>query len=226
MARLFRFVKINDANKTQNLSFLLPQTLISDNPKEVESKDFFCCHQKWSVLVTKHDKQIGVFLNLKGVTDGLQTTVDFSFTFVNRQHFSKNETYSEMGCKFTSAKPRHGRRSVITMAELIRQDFAMPDGQYLLQLEMKNAKHVFEQVICVVTMREDRKFFMSFRALLVASSVVARLIAANCLRRAATPLQNRSLSHPIDCFVLINQHFRADEHAEQVNHSVTISFVY
>ena len=149
MARLYRIVKLNDSHNTYNISFLLPQTLVCDNPAEVETKDFTCCHQKWSILITKRDKQIGVYLNLRGATEGFKTTVDFSFTFINREHFSKNETYVERECASTHAKPRNGRRSFITMAELIRRDFAMPDGQYQLVLELRNASHVFEQVSVV-----------------------------------------------------------------------------
>lgn len=146
MARLHRFLKLNDGLDSHFMTFLVPPTLINDSPKEIESKEFVCSNQKWSIFIAKHDRHVGVYLCLSGAAEGLSTTVDFSFTFNNREHFTSNETFTERGCVFTHQRARHGRKNFISMSELATRNYAMANGQFLLALEIRKTTNVFEQV--------------------------------------------------------------------------------
>ena len=146
MPRLFRSVKLGDSLNTQILTFILPQTITNDSPKEIESKEFSCCQQKWNVMVVKNERHIGVYLCLKGAAEGLKTSVDVTFTMNNREHFTSNESYTQLGATFTHSAQRHGRKNFMSIQDLVSRRFAMDTGQYLLTLELRNVSHVFEQV--------------------------------------------------------------------------------
>ena len=147
MARLYRFVKLNDRIDTQVFTFILPGSLGQDSAhRDVESKEFLYGHQKWQILITRHDSHIGAFLLLKNATDGLTCHADFSFTFTNKEHFAKNESYTERKCKFTAEKNKVGRKNFMSSTDLNSRGFLQDNGNYLLDLEMRGMSSVFEQV--------------------------------------------------------------------------------
>ena len=147
MARLHRFVKLNDRLDTQIFTFILPPTLINDAPKDMESKEFVYGNQKWNIYIVKNGRQVGLYLWLKGqLAEGVVCKVDFTFTFENKEHFTKNDSFSERNWAFTQARPKFGRKNFISMDELLNRNYAMDNGQFLLSLELRNAVNYFEQV--------------------------------------------------------------------------------
>lgn len=89
---------------------------------------------------------MGVYLVLRGATDGLAVNLDFSFTLSSKEHFTKNETYNERGCKFTALSPKHGRKNFVSTMDLGNRGYLQDNGNYLLNVEMRNVGTVYEQV--------------------------------------------------------------------------------
>ena len=72
--------------------------------------------------------------------------MDFAFTMVNKEHFSKNESISEKGVEFTVDKPTHGRKTFIGLSDLLNRQFRHKNDSYLLELELRSISTHFEQV--------------------------------------------------------------------------------
>ena len=52
-------------------------------------QDFVYGQQKWNVSFVRSDRHLGSFLKLTTPSQGLRCRLDFSFTIVNREHFTK-----------------------------------------------------------------------------------------------------------------------------------------
>jgi len=62
----------------------------------------------YSVSFSATSSHLGASLTLAHVTIGMTCVVDFNFTMVNREHFTKNDVYSERSCQFTLESPVSG----------------------------------------------------------------------------------------------------------------------
>ena len=153
MARLFRFVRLDDRFDTQTFTFLLPPTLVKEFSPDVYSRDFLYGHQKWSVSLVKSDKHVGSHITLKNASDGFSCTVDYSFTLLNSEHFTKNETFAERHCVFNADKYTNGRKTFIGLSDLSNRGFTQESGEFLLELELRNISTTFEQVSCISSER-------------------------------------------------------------------------
>ncbi|KAJ8670374.1 hypothetical protein QAD02_001633 [Eretmocerus hayati] len=90
------------------------------------------------------DRQVlGVYLVWRGAAPGLRVYVDFTFTLLNREHFSTNEGFSGKRVKFTYEAPAQGNRNYISVAELYSRNFADSNGEFQLELTMANVRTVF-----------------------------------------------------------------------------------
>lgn len=79
----------------------------------------------------------------RGAARGLRVYVDFTFTLLNREHFSTNEGFSGKRVKFTYDAPAQGNRNYIPVSDLYSRNFADPNGEFQLELSMANVRTVF-----------------------------------------------------------------------------------
>ena len=151
MARVFRVVKLNDRFNTQAFSLILSRTLLQDdNLREHVADIVYSCH-KWTVTVTHTGKTIGAFLTLPAVSAGLSCTVDFAITFMNSEHFTRNERFAERTCTFNSITPTHGRQAVLGLSDLLNRGFLFEGGQFLVEVELKSLTTCFDEVLCHIS---------------------------------------------------------------------------
>lgn len=86
---------------------------------------------------------LGVYLVWRGAAPGLRVYVDFTFTLLNREHFSINEAFSGKRVKFTYEAPAQGNRNYIPVADLYSRNFADPNGEFQMELSMANVRTVY-----------------------------------------------------------------------------------
>ena len=146
MARLFRLVKLYDRFDTQVFSFQLPASILREYSPDVISRDFTYGHQKWFVTVLRGEQHIGTYLNLKNISEGMTCEVDYSFTLLNSDHFTRNDCFVERGCKFTAEATSLGRRNFVGVKDLCDRKFVQENGEFILELELRNVLTHFEQV--------------------------------------------------------------------------------
>ena len=146
MAQLHRFVKLNDRFDSQVFTFIVPPTVTTDLSTDIYSRDFVYGHQRWCICLVPYDKAVGAYLTLKNVSAGMTCRIDFAFTMVNKEHFSKNESIAEKNVEFTAEKPTHGRKTFIGLSDLINRQFRHKNDCYLLELELRSISTHFEQV--------------------------------------------------------------------------------
>lgn len=94
MALLYRLVKLPDRFQTHVFTFVVTKSVTRDPDRDVTSKEFACGHQKWSITFSRTDKMLGAYLVWKSASESVRVYVDFSFTILNREHFSVNETFA------------------------------------------------------------------------------------------------------------------------------------
>src|SRR6218665_574383 len=151
MAKLHRMVKLNDRFDTYVFTFLLPPSVATVTSQDIFSKEFSYGHHRWTLSTVRGDQHLGAYLAMANVYDGMTCSVDFTMTLLNNDHYTKNETYVERGCVFSSQNPRLGRKSFIALTDLTMRGFQLPlggdgGGWFLLELELRNCKSSFEQV--------------------------------------------------------------------------------
>ena len=146
MAQLHRFVKLNDRFDTQVFTFILPGTLMQQTSPDVLSREFVYGNQKWRVSMMRNEKHLSAYLTLNNACEGLTCVMDFSFTMINSEHFTRNDMYIERGCKFTMDKSMHGRRTFIGISDLQNRGFLHFGRHFVVELEVRNARNIFEQV--------------------------------------------------------------------------------
>lgn len=69
--------------------------------------------------------------------------MDFSFTLLNREHFSANETFAGKNVRFTLESPAQGNRRYIAVQDLHTRNFADINGEFQLELQMSAIRTVF-----------------------------------------------------------------------------------
>lgn len=74
----------------------------------------------------------------------MRVYIDFSFTLLNREHFSANETFSGRQIKFTFDSPAQGNRRYIPVDDLYERNFTDSNGEFQLELTVANARTVYE----------------------------------------------------------------------------------
>jgi hypothetical protein len=65
-------------------------------------------------------------------------TLDLSVTLLCREHFTRNESFTEKNCKFTNKVTLHGRKSFTSVNRLCSVDFMDERGNIQCELEIKN----------------------------------------------------------------------------------------
>ena len=146
MAQLHRFVKLRDRFDSQVFTFIVPGSLVKDLTTDIYSRDFVYGHQKWCISLVPNERAVGAYLALRNVSNGMVCNIDFSFTMVNRQHFTKNECIVERDIQFTSDRHTHGRKMFIGLEDLLNRGFLHHNDTYMLEVELRSVQTNFEQV--------------------------------------------------------------------------------
>ena len=106
MALLYRFTKLNDRCNTGVFTFIVTRSVTRDLYRDATTKDFCYGYHRWAISFTRaNDKVLGVYLILRNPSPNTKCFADYSLTLLNREHFSKNESYTEKQCKFTVDHP-------------------------------------------------------------------------------------------------------------------------
>lgn len=144
MARLQRFLKLNDRFDSQVFTFALPGKIAKDNSPDIYTKEVKYGYHKWTAIFSRDDKHLGCFLKLQSACSGMKCQIDFSFTLLNREHFTRNEMFIEKNCVFTTDANQYGRKTFVGLNDLLERDFTQVSGDYLIELEMRKINCTFE----------------------------------------------------------------------------------
>ncbi|KAJ1530332.1 hypothetical protein ONE63_005248 [Megalurothrips usitatus] len=94
MALLYRYVKLHDRADSHVFTFVVTRSVTRDPERDVTSKELTCGYQRWAITFSRTDKVLGVYLVWKSASQGMRVYVDFTFTLLNREHFSCNEAFA------------------------------------------------------------------------------------------------------------------------------------
>lgn len=94
MALLYRYVKLHDRADSHVFTFVVTRSVTRDPERDVTSKELTCGYQRWAITFSRTDKVLGVYLVWKSACQGMRVYVDFTFTLLNREHFSCNEAFA------------------------------------------------------------------------------------------------------------------------------------
>ncbi|XP_076370439.1 uncharacterized protein LOC143256717 [Tachypleus tridentatus] len=144
MALLYRFTKLNDRSNTGIFTFIVTRSVARDLHRDPTTKDFIFGYHRWAITFTRSEKLLGVFLILRNPSMGTKCYTDFSFTLLNREHFSKNEIVAQKQSCFSVDHPAHGTNKWIPMADLSTRRFTDENEEFLIELSVGNVKTVFE----------------------------------------------------------------------------------
>lgn len=87
---------------------------------------------------------VNVICDRVTATQGMRVYIDFSFTLLNREHFSANETFSGRQIKFTFDSPAQGNRRYIPVDDLYERNFTDANGEFQLELTVANPRTLYE----------------------------------------------------------------------------------
>lgn len=144
MALLYRFVRIQDRANTHVFTFVVTRSVTRDLERDITSKEFACGYQKWAITFSRTDKVLGVYLVWRSGSEGMRVYADFTFTILNREHFSVNESFSGKQIKFTHDSPAQGNRNYIPVNDLYTRNFTDPNGEFQLELTIGNVRTIYE----------------------------------------------------------------------------------
>lgn len=144
MAKLYRLVKLNDRFETQVFTFMLPNKVLREFSQDIYAKDLVYGHHKWTVSFVKSDKHIGAYIKLLTTSPGVVSKLDFSFTMLNNEHFTKNESFMEKECEFSYDNNIYGRKNFVPLEDMSKRGFLQGNGEFLVELELRNIITSFE----------------------------------------------------------------------------------
>ena len=143
MAQLFRFLFTDDRNRSEIFTFMIPSSFVLDMESELKSRDFTSSNQKWSLSFYKSNGFLNAFVTLKSVFEGMLVTAEYGITLINRDHFTRNESFVEKNAKFSFENPSQGRKGFASIEALCTLDFMDERGNIQCELEIKNVNTLF-----------------------------------------------------------------------------------
>lgn len=144
MARLFRIIKLHDRFDTSVFTFVLPNRILREFSPDMYAKDFVYGYQKWTVSFVKNDHHLGAFLKLQTPSTSMACKLDYSFTMLNHEHFTKNESFIEKDSVFNQESDTKGRKSFVSLSDLATRSFIHENGEFLVELELRNIVSTLE----------------------------------------------------------------------------------
>lgn len=120
-------------------TFILPSTFLLGTDEKLITREFFCRNIPFALTFVKNNDQLNAFLlHRSRDTETLEMTLDLSVTLLCREHFTRNESFTEKNCKFTNKVTLHGRKSFTSINRLCSVDFMDERGNIQCELEIKN----------------------------------------------------------------------------------------
>lgn len=144
MALLTRFIRIPDRANSHVFSFVVTRSVTRDLHRDVTSKEFTYGYHRWAITFSRAGKVLGVYLVWRNPSEGMRVYIDFSFTLLNRDHFSANEMFSGRQVKFTFDSPAQGNRRYIPVDDLYERNFTDNNGEFQLELTVANIRTIYE----------------------------------------------------------------------------------
>lgn len=142
MALLYRFSRLNDRHNSCVYTFIVTRSVLRDPHRDATTKDFAFGHHKWALTFPRSETALGVLLVLRNPSAGTRCYLDFSITLLNREHFSRNEVFSERGCRFGADKPSRGTPARwVTLGELRARRFTGKQSIRLYSYTARLIKH-------------------------------------------------------------------------------------
>ncbi|CAF2894172.1 unnamed protein product [Rotaria sp. Silwood2] len=139
MAHFTRFVSFEDKFNTSLFTFILPSTYLLGTEEKLTTREFLCRNIPFALTFVKNGDQLNAFLlHRSRDIETLEMTLDLSVTLLCREHFTRNETFTEKNCKFTNKVTLHGRKSFTSINRLCSVDFMDERGNIQCELEIKN----------------------------------------------------------------------------------------
>lgn len=139
MAHFTRFVSFEDKFNTNLFTFILPSTFLLGSEEKLITREFFSRNIPFALTFVKNNDQLNAFLlHRSRDTEALEMTLDLSVTLLCREHFTRNESFTEKNCKFTNKVTLHGRKSFTSINRLCSVDFMDERGNIQCELEIKN----------------------------------------------------------------------------------------
>ncbi|UJR31220.1 hypothetical protein I4U23_018724 [Adineta vaga] len=139
MAHFTRFVLFEDKLSTNLFTFILPSSFLLGTEEKLTTREFICRHVPFVLTFVKNGDQINAFLlHRSRDTERLEMTLDLSITLLCREHFTRNESFTEKNCKFTNKVTLHGRKSFTSVNRLCSVEYMDERGNIQCELEIKN----------------------------------------------------------------------------------------
>ncbi|CAF0718297.1 unnamed protein product [Adineta steineri] len=139
MAHFTRFVLFEDKFNTNLFTFIVPSSFLLGTEEKLTTREFICRHVPFALTFVKNGDQINAFLlHRSRDTERLEMTLDLSITLLCREHFTRNETFTEKNCKFTNKVTLHGRKSFTSVNRLCSVEYMDERGNIQCELEIKN----------------------------------------------------------------------------------------
>lgn len=158
MVTLSRFTELRDRSCTEIFTFIVPKTILSDYVSDVQSKDFFYGYQRWFIQFIKTEYHFCGSLHIRANAspNAITCILDFTFMLHNREHFSRNEVYHAKDAVFTSASPMHASPNFVGLADLLSRQFTDEQGEFVIDVVLKNARSFYEDTIQVKPMLSNK----------------------------------------------------------------------
>lgn len=159
MVTLSRFTDLRDRFRTEIFTFVVPKTILSDYVSEVQSKDFFYAYQRWFITFTKTEYHLSGSLHLRANAspNAITCILDFTLMLHNREHFSRNEIFHAKDAVFTSISSVQASPNFVGMADLLTRQFTDEQGEFIVDVILKNPRSFYEDTIQVRLIFDQRK---------------------------------------------------------------------
>lgn len=129
-------------NKSFVSIFLIPSSVVRGFVKELDSVRFTFLGYKWRLRTLRTKMHIGAFLELlptKSPTN-FELRLDFAFIILNREHFSKNQHFSQRQVLFTRDGRKHGCKTLIELSYLCGDKFLSDDNTFLFEVDFSSPR--------------------------------------------------------------------------------------
>ncbi|ESO95143.1 hypothetical protein LOTGIDRAFT_160907 [Lottia gigantea] len=156
MAKLCRLVQLNDRFNSQVFTFTLPGKITREFTPDTYAKEFVYGFQKWVVSFIRSERHIGAFLRLQTAAKDTTCGLDFTFTALNREHFTRNESIPFKGSQFTFHEHTHGRKNFMEMDDIVHRKFLQDNGDILIELEMRKINCLYENHMKMIKEGQSR----------------------------------------------------------------------
>lgn len=142
--QLIRFSRLSD--DSSQFLFLLPSSVLRGFINEMDSSTFEYANHIWRIKATRSKVHIGIYLELvtpntaggKRSPGHFSIWLDLSFTAINLEHFSDNQSFTEHQVLFNRRNTIRGSGCLIEASTVKERNFVREDNQLLIEVELSN----------------------------------------------------------------------------------------